>query len=208
MSIRESNSGLPYSKPTHYQLSYAAPLSSYAAALVWATPPPKLSYAASLTVPRRTLTKLHRILSELRRTQHSYAASLLCYAEPLMSYTSSSLIYAAPLLSTRAVAELRLYPYWFTPHPHGALLPLLSYVATVKCYATLHEVLCTLCRKSNFPQIQGNKSYLTLQLLHSEFPYLWGKLYFLFYQCSTVYVKVQKRLGTRGEPVSWKEPRR
>ena len=24
---------------------------------------------------------------------------------------------------------------------------------------------------------------MTLQLLHSEFPYIWGKLYFLFYQC-------------------------
>ncbi len=26
-------------------------------------------------------------------------------------------------------------------------------------------------------------SYLTLQLLHSEFPYIWGKFDFLFYQC-------------------------
>ncbi len=24
---------------------------------------------------------------------------------------------------------------------------------------------------------------MTLQLLHSEFPYIWGKFYFLFYQC-------------------------
>ncbi len=27
-------------------------------------------------------------------------------------------------------------------------------------------------------------SYMTLQLLHSECPYIWGKFYFLFYQCS------------------------
>ncbi len=27
-------------------------------------------------------------------------------------------------------------------------------------------------------------SYMTLQLLHSEFPYIWGKLDFLFYQCT------------------------
>ncbi len=26
-------------------------------------------------------------------------------------------------------------------------------------------------------------SYMTFQLLHSEFPYIWGKFYFLFYQC-------------------------
>ncbi len=26
-------------------------------------------------------------------------------------------------------------------------------------------------------------SYMTLQLLHSEFPYIWGKFYFIFYQC-------------------------
>jgi len=25
---------------------------------------------------------------------------------------------------------------------------------------------------------------MTLQLLHSEFPYIWGKFYFLFYQCT------------------------
>ncbi len=27
-------------------------------------------------------------------------------------------------------------------------------------------------------------SYMTLQLFHSEFPYIWGKFYFLFYQCT------------------------
>ena len=25
---------------------------------------------------------------------------------------------------------------------------------------------------------------MTLQLLHSEFPYIWGKFYFIFYQCT------------------------
>ncbi len=35
-----------------------------------------------------------------------------------------------------------------------------------------------------FPHIFGSlSSYMTLQLLHSEFPYIWGKFYFLFYQC-------------------------
>ncbi len=33
---RDSNSGMPYSRPAHYQLSYAAPLLSYAAPY-WAT---------------------------------------------------------------------------------------------------------------------------------------------------------------------------
>ncbi len=32
-----------------------------------------------------------------------------------------------------------------------------------------------------FPHISGSPtSYMTLQLLHSEFPYRWGKFYFLF----------------------------
>ncbi len=36
-----------------------------------------------------------------------------------------------------------------------------------------------------FPHILGSpSSYRTLQLLHSEFPYIWGKLDFLFYQCN------------------------
>jgi hypothetical protein len=31
--------------------------------------------------------------------------------------------------------------------------------------------------------------YITLQLLHSEFPYIGGKLDFLFYQCSLSWLK-------------------
>jgi hypothetical protein len=37
---------------------------------------------------------------------------------------------------------------------------------------------------SAFPHILGSpSSYMTLQLLHSKFPYIWGKFDFLFYQC-------------------------
>ncbi len=32
----------------------------------------------------------------------------------------------------------------------------------------------------------GRQSYMTLQLLHSEFPYIWGKFNFLFCQCRAV----------------------
>jgi len=36
-----------------------------------------------------------------------------------------------------------------------------------------------------FPHILGSpSSYMTLQQLHSEFPYIWGKFYFIFYQCN------------------------
>ncbi len=31
---------------------------------------------------------------------------------------------------------------------------------------------------------------MTLQLLHSEFPYIWGKFYFLFYQCTDLLLDV------------------
>ncbi len=30
------------------------------------------------------------------------------------------------------------------------------------------------------------RPYMTLQLLHSGFPYMWGKFYFIFYQCGGV----------------------
>jgi hypothetical protein len=33
------------------------------------------------------------------------------------------------------------------------------------------------------PLLGSPSSYMTLQLLHSEFPYIWGKFDFLFYQC-------------------------
>ncbi len=55
--------------------------------------------------------------------------------------------------------------------------------AVAKSYMTnglLIHVWGNICA---FPQILGRtSSYMTLQLLHSEFPYLWGKFYFLFYQ--------------------------
>jgi hypothetical protein len=36
-----------------------------------------------------------------------------------------------------------------------------------------------------FPHILGSPySYMTLQLLHSEFPYILGKFYYLFDQCA------------------------
>jgi hypothetical protein len=76
---RESKSGLPYSKPTHCQLSYAAPFLSYAA--------PLLSYAAPFL---------------------SYAAPLLSYAAPLLSYAAPLLSYAAPLLSYAAPRQVRV----------------------------------------------------------------------------------------------------
>jgi hypothetical protein len=43
-------------------------------------------------------------------------------------------------------------------------------------------------------------SYMTLQLLHSEFPYIWGKFYFLFYQCipGTIYIQCSIALSTDG----------
>ncbi len=40
-----------------------------------------------------------------------------------------------------------------------------------------------------FPHILGSpSSYMTLQLIHSEFPYIWGKFDFLFYQCALWWV--------------------
>ena len=33
---------------------------------------------------------------------------------------------------------------------------------------------------------------MTLQLLHSEFPYIWGKFYFIFYQCGGSFLLTNK----------------
>ncbi len=50
-------------------------------------------------------------------------------------------------------------------------------------------------------------SYMTLQLLHSEFPYIWGKFYFLFYQCT--YLLVAACPGRAACPLAeWPQHRR
>ncbi len=41
-----------------------------------------------------------------------------------------------------------------------------------------------------FPIHEEAVSHLTLQLLHSEFPYISGKFYFLFYQCTVAEDKI------------------
>ncbi len=38
-------------------------------------------------------------------------------------------------------------------------------------------------RISSYSILGSPSSYMTLQLLHSEMPYIWGKFDFLFYQC-------------------------
>ncbi len=37
---------------------------------------------------------------------------------------------------------------------------------------------------SSYTVLGSPSSYMTLQLLHSKFPYIWGKFSFLFYQCT------------------------
>jgi hypothetical protein len=58
---------------------------------------------------------------------------------------------------------------------------------------------------------------MTLQLLHSEFPYIWGKFYFIFYQCGAKPKAIDDRCDrhlvglARGEcmrSVLWKKPHR
>ncbi len=51
-----------------------------------------------------------------------------------------------------------------------------------------------------FSHILGSpSSYMTLQLLHSEFPHIWGNFDFLFYQCSMAgkcaHISVKKKLS-------------
>jgi len=48
----------------------------------------------------------------------------------------------------------------------------------------------------------GSQSYMTLQLLHSEFPYIWGKSYFLFYlwiesSKSTIFEKRRRKTAEK-----------
>ncbi len=79
MPSRDSNSGLPYSKPTHYCLSYDAPFLSYAAPF-WSKPHPDLSHAHP--------PELRRTPSELRVPNLSYAAPYLSYAAPCLSFAA------------------------------------------------------------------------------------------------------------------------
>jgi hypothetical protein len=46
-----------------------------------------------------------------------------------------------------------------------------------KCFLIYEEM------RKYFPIYEEAVSYIWLQLLHSEFPYIWGKFDFLFYQC-------------------------
>ncbi len=41
-----------------------------------------------------------------------------------------------------------------------------------------------ICAFPHILRIGNPSSYMTLQLLHSEFPYIWGKFSFSFYQCT------------------------
>ncbi len=96
VSSRESNSGLPYIKPTHYQLSYAAPY--------WATPHPTELHRPCGPTPHPT---------ELRRTLRA-TPHPLSYASPnwamrhLTKLRRSLLSYAAP--------------YWASPNPSRSSL--------------------------------------------------------------------------------------
>ena len=54
--------------------------------------------------------------------------------------------------------------------------------------------------------IRKPSSYLTLQLLHSEFPYISGKFYFLFYQC-TLYVQEREEYLNANYVDGFRRPR-
>ncbi len=142
---RDPNSGLPYSKPTQYLLSYSAPY--------WGTPHPTelrrtlLSYAAPYWDTPHP--------SELRRTVLSYAVPYwatphpLKYAAPYTELQCTLLSYTYPIELRRTVTELRRTllsyatnywatdaPYWSTLHPTELHVPfwatpiLLRYAAT------------------------------------------------------------------------------
>jgi hypothetical protein len=78
---RESNSGLPYSKPTRYQLSHAAPSTEPRRT---PTEPRRTSTEPrrTPTEPRRTPTEPRRTKTEPRRTKLSHAAPQLSHAAP------------------------------------------------------------------------------------------------------------------------------
>ncbi len=88
---RESNSGLPSSKSTRYQLSHAAPNQLSHAA------PNQLSHAAPIpTEPRRTNTNWATPHQQL-----SHAAPQLSHAAPQLSHAAPQLSHAAPQLPRR-----------------------------------------------------------------------------------------------------------
>ncbi len=57
-----------------------------------------------------------------------------------------------------------------------------SYIRKFRMEQLQGHIWLTACA---FPHILGSPfSYMTLQLLHFEFPYIWGKFDFHFYQCT------------------------
>ncbi len=48
---------------------------------------------------------------------------------------------------------------------------------------------------------------MTLQLLHSEFPYTWGKFYFIFYQCTLAWMLWLAATSTTLLRAGWETPR-
>ncbi len=57
-----------------------------------------------------------------------------------------------------------------------------------------------------FPHILGSpSSYMTLQLLHFEFPYIWGKFDFLFYHCILLQINHQPTTAYTIQRLGWVE---
>ncbi len=70
--------------------------------------------------------------------------------------------------------------------------------AVAKSYMTIDQrpahIWLNICA---FPRILGSpSSYTILEPIQSEFPYIWGKFNFLFYQCESLFASVSKS-GTR-----------
>ncbi len=100
---RDSNSGLPYIKPTHYYLSCAAPYLSCAA--------PWSELRHTLPELRRTLSELRRTLTELRRTLPELRRTLPELRPPYLS-CAAPWIFIAP--SSMGQSERRLERQQFT----------------------------------------------------------------------------------------------
>ncbi len=92
---RDSNLGLPYSKPAHYHMRHAAPCLSHAAPF-WSTQHP--------SEPRCTL--IWATLHPVWATLHSN-----------LSHAALCLSHAAPFWATQHPSRATLHPVWATLHP-------------------------------------------------------------------------------------------
>ncbi len=106
-----------------------------------------------------------------RNSLQSSHLFVVCWAGTI-DYTSNNMLYMYSLHWYKIIKKFLIYKE-------------IQKGAVAKSYMTKGIFIYVWLNICAFPHILGSpSSYMTWQLLPSEFPYIWGKFSFLFYQCT------------------------